>query len=180
MSIRNANEHWKMSIWALHNVYKHCQKQTSVWNANKHSEISKNEMSMSTVKCQWSLWNWHEDCELTGGLKSMALYVCWFKINMRLNMYAVYVTLKGILPHLSPIDLSTLITWTSPFPILGALGGIFHFFPQNFSSTFCKQAVKILIRPCIKWCLIWIYTFCLCIINRTQGLGQIKQYLCLG
>ena len=39
-----------------------------------------------------------------------------------------------------------LITRTSPFPLSGVLGGIFHFY-SNFNGIFCtKQTVKILIR----------------------------------
>ena len=43
----------------------------------------------------------------------------------------------------SQMGLSTIISWTSLFPILGVLGGIFHIFP-NFDRTFCKQTVKIM------------------------------------
>ena len=32
-----------------------------------------------------------------------------------------------ILTHLSRIEFPTVINWMSPFPILGLLGGIFHF-----------------------------------------------------
>ena len=40
-----------------------------------------------------------------------------------------------------------LINWTSPFPILGLLGGIFHFY-SNFERDFCKQTMENLIRHC--------------------------------
>ena len=36
------------------------------------------------------------------------------------------------------MDMPTISSKTSTFPILGVLGGIFFFFP-NFNRTFCKQ-----------------------------------------
>ena len=36
------------------------------------------------------------------------------------------------------MNFPTLISRTAPFPILGVLGGIFHFY-SNFDRTFCKQ-----------------------------------------
>ena len=36
---------------------------------------------------------------------------------------------------------SVLINWTSPFPILGLLGGIFHFY-SNIKRNVCKQTVE--------------------------------------
>ena len=55
------------------------------------------------------------------------------------------------------MDLPSLISGTSPYPILGVSGGIFHFFP-NYNRTFFKQTVKILIRHRIMRCLIWVCT----------------------
>ena len=49
------------------------------------------------------------------------------------------------LTHLCRMELPTVMKWTSPFPILGLLGGIFHFY-SNFKRNFCKQTVKNLIR----------------------------------
>ena len=43
------------------------------------------------------------------------------------------------------MDLSTFISGTSLFPILGVLGGIFHSLPY-FYRTFCMQTVETLIR----------------------------------
>ena len=44
------------------------------------------------------------------------------------------------------VDLSILISWTNPFPILGVSGVLFHFyFILNRNS--CKQTVKTLTRP---------------------------------
>ena len=41
------------------------------------------------------------------------------------------------MPNVFPI----LINWTSPFPILGVLGGIFYFY-SNFKMSFCKKIVE--------------------------------------
>ena len=38
----------------------------------------------------------------------------------------------GVVPHLNQMDLPTLMSRTSLFPILGVLGGIFHFFPDFY------------------------------------------------
>ena len=73
----------------------------------------------------------------------------------------------SFLTHFSLMDLPTLTSRMSPFPIKGMLGGTFHFFP-NFDKPFCKQIVKILIRHCIIRCLIWICTVCLCHIKRIR------------
>ena len=45
----------------------------------------------------------------------------------------------------NPNGLAYPISRTSPFPFLGFLGGIFHFY-SNFNSKFCKQTVETLIR----------------------------------
>ena len=42
------------------------------------------------------------------------------------------------------MDLPTVISRISPFPILG----VFFIFSPNFNRTVCKQTVKILIRHC--------------------------------
>ena len=44
------------------------------------------------------------------------------------------------------------INWMSPFPILGLLGGIFHFY-SNFKRNFCKPTVENLIRRRVVHCL---------------------------
>ena len=80
----------------------------------------------------------------------------------------------SFLTHFSLMDLPTLTSRMSPFPIKGMLGGTFHFFP-NFNKPFCKQTVKILIRHCIIRCLIWICTVCLCPIKRMPGLYGLKH-----
>ena len=75
--------------------------------------------------------------------------------------------------HNAPYKLNG-INWTSPFPILGLLGGIFHFY-SNFNKILCKQTVKTLIRRHIL-CLIWVCTVCICPTKRTLGLyGLIKS-----
>ena len=48
-----------------------------------------------------------------------------------------------------PNAFSILINWTSPFQILGLLGGIFHFY-TNFTRNFCKQTVENLIRRFVE------------------------------
>ena len=49
------------------------------------------------------------------------------------------------LTHFSRMEFPTDINWNSPYPILGLLGGIFHFYSE-FDRTFCKQTVNNLIR----------------------------------
>ena len=50
------------------------------------------------------------------------------------------------------MDLPTYISWMSPFPILGMLGGIFHSL-SNFNRTFCKQIVVTLASDLGLHCL---------------------------
>ena len=67
------------------------------------------------------------------------------------------------------MNLPTLISWMSPFPILGMLGSIFIFSP-NLDRVFCKQTVKTLIRRHVLWRLIWVCNVSLCPTKRTLGL----------
>ena len=67
------------------------------------------------------------------------------------------------------MDLATLISRTSPFPILEVSGGIFCFY-LIFERTFCKQTVETLIRHHDLQRLIWVCTFCLCPTKRMLGL----------
>ena len=46
-----------------------------------------------------------------------------------------------------------IINGTSPFPILGLLGGKFHF-NSNFNRNFCKQTLENLIRRRVLWRLV--------------------------
>ena len=46
------------------------------------------------------------------------------------------------------MEFATSIFWRSPFPILGLLGGSFHFY-SNFDRTFCKQTIETLIGPAL-------------------------------
>ena len=66
-----------------------------------------------------------------------------------------------------------LINWTSPFPILELLGGIFHFY-SNFKRHVCKQTVENLIRRRILWHLIWFCTVCQCPTKRLLGFNGLK------
>ena len=43
-----------------------------------------------------------------------------------------FFSIIKLLTHLSPMNISIPINWTNPFPILGVLGGIFHFPPPKF------------------------------------------------
>ena len=46
-------------------------------------------------------------------------------------------------------------------------------FSPNFNRTFCKQTLKIQIRPRSMLCLVWVSTVCLCFIKRTLGLNGL-------
>ena len=83
---------------------------------------------------------------------------------MSIGIYAKMAELT----HLCTIYFPILINWTSPFPILGLLGGIFHFY-SNFKRNFCKQIEENLIRHCILRCLIWLCTVCRCPMKRRLG-----------
>ena len=73
------------------------------------------------------------------------------------------------LTHLCRMYFPILINWTSPFPISGLLGGIFHFY-SNFKRNVCKQTVENLIRHHILLRLIWFCTVCRCPTKKTVGL----------
>ena len=66
-----------------------------------------------------------------------------------------------LLTHLCQMYFPILINWTSPFPILGLLGGICHFY-SNFKRNLCKQTVENQIRRRILRRLIWFCTACRC------------------
>ena len=70
------------------------------------------------------------------------------------------------LTHLSRMYFPIPINWSSPFPILGLLGGVFHLY-SNFKRNFCKQTVENLIRRRILRRLIWCCTVCRCPTKRT-------------
>ena len=70
------------------------------------------------------------------------------------------------LTHLSRMDFHTLISRTSPFPILRVLGGVFHFY-SNSNRTLCEHTVETLIRRRVLWRLIWVCTVCLCPTKKT-------------
>ena len=59
---------------------------------------------------------------------------------------------KG-LTHISQMEFSTHINWTSPFRFKGLMDGIFHIH-SNFNRTVCEQTVETLIRGHIMWPLI--------------------------
>ena len=78
------------------------------------------------------------------------------------------------LTNLSRMDSPIFIRRTSPFLIVGLLGGIFHFY-SNFQRDFCKQTVENLIRCRILRCLIRFCTVCLCPTKRMLGLYRLMQ-----
>ena len=80
------------------------------------------------------------------------------------------------LTYLSRINLPTLISRTSPFPILGVLGVIFHIY-SNSNRTFCEQTVGTLIGRRVLQHLIWDCTVCLCPTKRTLDLYGLKSLL---
>ena len=67
------------------------------------------------------------------------------------------------------MEFPTVMNGTIPFPILGLLGGIFHFY-SNFKRTFCKRTVK----NQFKTPLIWFCTVCRCPTKKTLGLYRLK------
>ena len=102
-----------------------------------------------------------------------------------INMYGkIHRNTKG-LTHLNRINLPTLIiSRTSPFPILGVLGGILLLFLKkkkkkkkisNFNKTYCEQIVKILDRRHMVWWLISIWTSCLCYIKIRINIRQLPR-----
>ena len=80
------------------------------------------------------------------------------------------------LTHLSRMGFPTTISRTSPFPVLGVSGGIFHFY-SNFNRIFCKQKLETLIRQYFLRRLIWVCTVCPCPTKRTLGLYGLKTVI---
>ena len=78
------------------------------------------------------------------------------------------------LTHLCRLYQPILIHCTSPFPILGLLRDIFHFY-SNSKRAFCKQTVANLIRRCVLRRVIWFCTVCRRPTKRTQGLYGLKH-----
>ena len=61
------------------------------------------------------------------------------------------------------------ISRTSPFLILGVLGGTFHCY-SNSNRIFCEQTVETLIRRRVLRRLIWVCVVCQCPTKRTLDL----------
>ena len=72
-----------------------------------------------------------------------------------------------MLTHICLLDPSILFYWTSPFPILGVSGILFHFYSISNRYSCLKQTVKTLIRWRILLHLIWVCTVYLCPKNGT-------------
>ena len=53
--------------------------------------------------------------------------------------------MRDFLTLLCRMDFPILINWTSPFPFLGLLGGIFHFY-SNFKRNFCLAASDLVLH----------------------------------
>ena len=77
------------------------------------------------------------------------------------------------LTHLSRMNFPIAISRTSLFPILGLLGGIFHFY-LNFKRKFCKQTMENQIRRRVLRHLIWFCTVCQCPTKRMLGLYGLR------
>ena len=86
-----------------------------------------------------------------------------------------FLNLQYNLTHLSQTEFPTVINWTSPIFVVRVVGWYFTFFFSNFNRTFCEQSVKIVIRCCILWRLIWVCTVCLCPTKRMPGLYWFRS-----
>ena len=67
---------------------------------------------------------------------------------------------------------SIIINWVNPFPILGLLGGIFHF-DSICKRNFSLQTVDTLVRRHVMWRLIYVSAVCLCPTKKTVGLNTL-------
>ena len=78
----------------------------------------------------------------------VCLYVCTFT-NAPARVYGqAQMGMMGnnlVKTHMFLVDSSILINGTSPFPNLGCLVYIFHFYSIS-NRNLCKQAVQVLIR----------------------------------
>ena len=54
------------------------------------------------------------------------------------------------LTHLCRMDFPISTNWMKLFPVLGLLGGIFHFY-SNFKRNFCLQTVENLVLHCLPF-----------------------------
>ena len=77
--------------------------------------------------------------------------------------------------HLSRMKSAISNSRTSPYIILGLLGGIFHFY-SNLDRTICKQTVESLIRRRVLRRLFLVCTVCQRPIKRTLGLYGLRLY----
>ena len=70
------------------------------------------------------------------------------------------------------MDLSILINWMSPFPILGVSGVLFHFY---FEKIFLLANNEETDRCHVLGRLIWECTVCLCPKNGLLGLYGLRK-----
>ena len=49
------------------------------------------------------------------------------KNGFRINIF-IAVCFESLLTHICPVEFSIVIKWTSPFPVLGMSGVLFHFY----------------------------------------------------
>ena len=159
----------------------------------KKSEDDKKACKITQhAKSYWMFW-WHSQLSKENVFKGWHWPHCSFQKCFVWNNYVSFIPTRrkillctysqivdfsiNSLTHLCRMYFPILINWTSPFPILGLLGGIFHFY-SNFKRHFCKQTVENLIRCCVLPHLIWFCTVCRCPTKRMVGLyGLIINFL---
>ena len=91
-------------------------------------------------------------------------YTLMYTLYVRINKTKSSFLFSTELTHICLVDPSILISWTSPFPILGVSDVLFHFYSiTKKKKKSCKKTMKTLIRRSVC-------TVCLCPQKRTLGL----------
>ena len=126
-----------MSIWAF-GTYRICKQRTL---RRAQSGLGTMIEMMGRLVCNSLLFiglnNWSK----------VGLSHCMGDTVPLISLFKLWVQyFNPFMPNVFPI----LINWTSPFPILWVLGGIFHFY-SNSKGHFCKQTVENLIRRRGVW-----------------------------
>ena len=117
-------------------------------------------------------WNWQKNLDQKSKPKNHFL-----QHKSILYSEEVVYSLKTMLTHICQVDFSILINWTSPFPVLGVSGVLFHFYCTCISNRYsCQQTKKTLIRRHVLQRLIWVCTVCLCPKNGTIGLYGLRVH----
>ena len=60
-------------------------------------------------------------------------------VGVRGRIWERNIVSKFLLTHICLVDYAILINWTSPFPILGVSGVLFHFFLFRIDIPVSKQ-----------------------------------------